>query len=194
MITKYKCSRSLWEEALEFAAVAHDKMYRKGTLKPYIVHPIEVSFIVAQMTDDQEIIAAAALHDVVEDTLYTISDIRNRFGERVAELVDSESEDKKRNQNPADTWKERKLESIEKLCNETYDVKLIALADKLSNLRSTMSEYEKIGDKVFERFNQKEKKEHEWYHRSILNILREFREYNSWKEYEMLCNKIFQEN
>lgn len=55
----------LWEQALIFAAEAHDKSYRKGTGLPYIVHPIEVSFLVAELTGDEEVIAAAALHDVV---------------------------------------------------------------------------------------------------------------------------------
>lgn len=181
----------LWEQALSFAARAHDKAYRKGTQLPYIVHPIEVSFIVAEMTEDEEVIAAAALHDVVEDTEYTLEEIRMEFGDRVAFYVAAESENKYREMMPEESWKIRKQEFLDKLPNEPKEVKMIALADKLSNIRSTVAEYKRIGDEVWERFHQKDKKEHQWYHTSVCSILSEFSEYDSWKEYKQLCDEIF---
>lgn len=181
----------LWEQALMFAAEAHDKAYRKGTMLPYIVHPIEVSFIVAEMTEDEEVIAAAALHDVVEDTKYSIEDIRLRFGDRIAGYVEAESENKRKEMSPEASWKIRKQEFLDKLPQEPAEIKMIALADKLSNMRSTMKEYRKIGDDIWKRFNQKDKREHRWYHTSILGILKEFQECDSWKEYKELCDVIF---
>ncbi len=181
----------LWEQALIFAAEAHDKTYRKGTGLPYIVHPIEVSFLVAELTEDEEVIAAAALHDIVEDTEYTIEDIRRRFGERVACFVAAESENKRNEMSREDSWKIRKQEFLDRLPGEPPEIKMIALADKLSNLRSTMKEFGTIGDAVWERFHQKDKKEHQWYHTEILNILAEFKENPLWKEYKELCETIF---
>ena len=72
------------EEAAAFAAQAHHGTFRKGTQIPYITHPMEAAVIVSGFTDDPEMIAAALLHDVVEDTGVTEEEIRERFGSRVA--------------------------------------------------------------------------------------------------------------
>ena len=80
--------------AAAFAAKAHEGMMRKGSRIPYIYHPMEVALIVAQMTDDPEVIAAAYLHDVLEDTSVTPEKIQGEFGARVLSLVQAESEDK----------------------------------------------------------------------------------------------------
>lgn len=97
------------EEAAEFAREAHRGMFRKGTEIPYIVHPIETAVIVASFTDDEEVIAAALLHDVVEDTDVTGEELEHRFGPRVAGLVMAESEDKSR------SWQERKAATLRHL-------------------------------------------------------------------------------
>ena len=55
------------EKAMKFATRAHEGQFRKGTQRPYIVHPVEVSEIVAEMTDDEDVICAAVLHDTIED-------------------------------------------------------------------------------------------------------------------------------
>ena len=69
-------------EAIEFAAKAHEGQLRKGTKKPYIVHPIEVSEIVSAMTDDEEVICAAVLHDTIEDCRGITKDVlKLRFGD-----------------------------------------------------------------------------------------------------------------
>ena len=82
-------------------------------------------------------------------------------------------------------------EFLDKLPGEPMEIKMIALADKLSNMRSTMKEYEKIGDAVWEKFHQKDKNEHQWYHMSVLNILSDFSDNDLWKEYKELCETIF---
>ena len=102
----------LVSEAIAFAVKAHDGMRRKKSSAPYILHPMEATVIVGAMTDDQNIIAAAALHDVVEDTGITIEEIEKRFGKRVRELVESETEDKRADLPPASTWRIRKEESL----------------------------------------------------------------------------------
>ena len=91
------------DEAILFATKAHEGQFRKGTKKPYIVHPLEVKDIVMTMTEDEEIICAAVLHDTIEDCKDVSEEtIRIQFGERVAKMVAGESEDKTR------TWEERK--------------------------------------------------------------------------------------
>ena len=77
--------------AIVFATEAHEGQYRKGTQIPYILHPMEAAAIVGTMTTDEEIIAGAVLHDVVEDTDTTIDDVQEMFGDRVAYLVHCES-------------------------------------------------------------------------------------------------------
>ena len=86
-----------YSKALEFAKEAHKGTVRKTSDTPYITHPIEVAESVAQMSSDEDVIIAALLHDVVEDTAYTLEDISKMFGDKVAALVAEESEDKRRN-------------------------------------------------------------------------------------------------
>ena len=109
----------LVSEAIVFAVKAHDGMRRKKSDLPYILHPMEAATIVGTMTDDQNLIAAAALHDVVEDADITIEEIEDKFGRRVRELVESETEDKRADLPPADTWRIRKEESLAVLKNTT---------------------------------------------------------------------------
>ena len=85
------------DEAIIFAFVAHKGMVRKGNDQPYILHPIEVMTLVSLMSDDEEVLSGAILHDTVEDTNTSIETIRKRFGERVASLVSYETEDKRGN-------------------------------------------------------------------------------------------------
>lgn len=81
--------------AIEFATKAHAGQFRKGTKRPYIVHPIEVGDIVSSMTQDEEIISAAILHDTIEDCEGITEEVlRQEFGERVSRFVAGESEDK----------------------------------------------------------------------------------------------------
>ena len=178
-------------DALIFAIKAHAGMVRKGTNIPYIVHPMEAASIVASMTDDREIIAAAALHDVVEDTEYTIDDIKDEFGDRIAKIVASESEDKRPELPEAETWKIRKEETLAHLKNPSNEIKMVTLGDKLSNIRAIYRDYLKLGDKLWERFNQKDKNEHAWYYSSIADLLSDLKEYPAWVEYKELVDKVF---
>ena len=83
---------SLLDKAICFAVRAHQNTERRGKGFPYIVHPLEAVSIVATITPDQELLAAAALHDVVEDTSITLDELRREFGDRVACLVEKESD------------------------------------------------------------------------------------------------------
>ena len=93
--------------AIAFATKAHEGQFRKGTKRPYIVHPLEVGEIVATLTFDEEIISAALLHDTIEDCQgITREVLAQEFSERVAALVAQESEDKSK------TWLERNRQGL----------------------------------------------------------------------------------
>lgn len=182
---------NLLDRAIPFAVNAHRGQLRKGTDIPYILHPLEAAAIVATMSTSDEILAAAVLHDVVEDTDTTVEQVRELFGERVAKLVASESENKRENLSAQSTWKLRKQETLEHLKTASTDVKMIALGDKLSNLRAIHRDYNAIGDALWQRFNQKDKNEHRWYYQGIADCLTELTGFQAYKEYCELIRKTF---
>lgn len=181
----------LLDKAICFATAAHAGQLRKGSNTPYILHPLEAATIVSTMTSDEEVIAAAILHDVVEDTDTTIDDIRELFGQRLAALVASESENKRENLPAASTWKIRKQETLDELRSANADVKMITLGDKLSNIRAIHRDQEILGDELWQRFNQKDKAEHYCYYRSIADCLTELKEHPAYTEYLALVNETF---
>lgn len=186
-------NKDMLNEAVEFAARAHRGQCRKGSDTPYITHPMEVVSICMSITDDIEVLSAAVLHDVVEDTEATIDDIRERFGERVAGLVAGESENKREDLPPAETWKIRKTETIEHLKN-TADpgIPIVCLGDKLSNIRLIQRDIDAIGDRLWDRFNQKDPEEYAWYYRAIGEVLKEtLGDTAAWKEYDRRVRAVF---
>ena len=187
-------SISLMDRAIVFATRAHSGTYRKGTSIPYIVHPIEAAAIVSTITDEPDMIAAALLHDVVEDTDATVDEIRFFFNDRIADLVEAESEDKRKDLPPQETWMVRKMETLEFLRNKAdRDAKILALADKLSNMRAIHRDQNTIGDQLWERFNEKDKKKHGWMYRQVAEALSELSETFAWQEYDELVRKTFEE-
>ena len=179
-------------KATIFAVNAHDGMKRKTNKNPYILHPMEAAAIAGTMSESQELIAAALLHDVVEDAGITAEQIETEFGKRVAELVSSETENK-RSDLPADaTWELRKQEAVILLKSTSdIDVKKLYLSDKLSNMRSFYREWKLLGDEMWQRFNQKDKGKQEWYYRSIAEATSELSDFDAWQEYNFLVEKIF---
>ena len=184
----------LVSEAINYAVKAHDGMRRKKSDLPYIIHPLEAAVIVGSMTSDQEIIAAAVLHDVVEDTSYSIEEIEERFGKRVSDLVKSETENKRENIPAKDSWRIRKEESLEDLKNSTdIGVLMIWLGDKLSNMRSLYRDLKIEGDAVWNRFNQKDPKAHAWYYKSIVELTKRLSDTSAWLEFKTLVELVFDE-
>lgn len=182
---------TLLNQAIVFATEAHKGQFRKGTQAPYILHPLEAAAIVSTMTEDEEILAAAVLHDVVEDTGTTIEEIREIFGKNVAEYVSAESENKRENLSAESTWKIRKRETLEHLKTAPKEIKMITLGDKLSNIRAIYRDYNTIGDELWNRFNQKDKNEHLWYYQGIADCLSELDEHFAYREYCDLISKTF---
>lgn len=175
------------DAAIEFAAKAHEGQFRKGTKRPYIVHPIEVADIVATMTQDEEIICAAVLHDTIEDCKGVTEEIlRTKFGDRVAAMVSEESEDK------SQSWEVRKGATIRHLKEAPTEVKMIGLADKLSNMRDIDRDYPAWGEDLWKRFRMNSKAAMGWYYKGIRDALRDdFSGIPAYEEYCVLVEKNF---
>ena len=194
----------LLDRAIIFAVKAHAGTERRGKGYPYIVHPLEAVEIVATMTKDQELLAAAALHDTVEDTDVTVEQIRAEFGDRVAELVAAETDqipDQVGNDHtvmagfdrPSEeaTWHARKQAAIDRLAKASRDAKIVALGDKLSNMRAIARDYAVQGDALWDLFHAKDPKDHEWHYRGLADSLRELEDTFAFKEFEKLINEVF---
>ena len=173
------------EKAVKFAIKAHEGQFRKGSTIPYITHPLEVCTIVSLITDNEEVRVASLLHDTVEDTSVTITEIEKEFGKKVAALVGSESEDKSK------TWIERKMHTLKTLKNESIEVKIIALGDKLSNIRNSARDYLSLGNDFLLRFNEKDKVKQAMYYYGILDALKDLEDKEFYREYEKLCDFVF---
>lgn len=175
------------DEAIEFATKAHEGQFRKGTKRPYIVHPIEVADIVATMTQDEEIICAAVLHDTIEDCKGVTEEIlSSEFGDRVAGMVLQESEDKSK------SWEERKGATIQHLKEAPLEVKMIGLADKLSNMRDIDRDYPVFGEELWKRFRMNSKAAMGWYYKGIRDVLKgDFLGIPAYEEYCLLVEKNF---
>ena len=181
----------LLDRAIVFAVKAHAGTERRGKGFPYIIHPMEAMEIVATMTADQELLAAAALHDTVEDTEVTVEDIRAAFGDRIASLVAQESDVRIEGQSDEESWHERKQAAIDRLARASHDAKIVALGDKLSNMRAIARDYAELGDTLWNRFHAKDPKDHEWHYRGLADALRELDGTFAYQEFERLINQVF---
>ena len=179
------------DRAIIFAVKAHSGTERRGKGYPYIVHPMEAVEIVATMTRDQELLAAAALHDTVEDTDVTVEQIREEFGDRVAELVASESDEMPAGVSEEDSWHARKQAAIDRLAGASRDAKMVALGDKLSNMRAIARDYAVQGDALWNLFHAKDPKDHEWHYRGLAESLKELDGTFAYQEFVKLINQVF---
>ena len=182
---------SLLDRAIIFAVRAHAGTERRGKGFPYIVHPMEAVEIVATMTKDQELLAAAVLHDTVEDTDTTVEQIREEFGDRIASLVASESDTIPEGVSEEDSWHARKQAAIDRLARASHDAKIVALGDKLSNMRAIARDYAQQGDALWNLFHAKDPKDHEWHYRGLADALSELRGTFAYREFDDLINQVF---
>ena len=182
---------TLLDRAIVFAVRAHAGTERRGKGFPYIVHPMEAMEIVATMTCDQELLAAAALHDTVEDTDVTIEQIRTEFGDRIASLVASESDTVLDGLSVEESWHARKQAAIDRLAHASRDAKIVALGDKLSNMRAIARDYAQQGDALWDLFHAKDPKDHEWHYCGLADALSELRGTFAYNEFETLINQVF---
>lgn len=162
------------DKAIKFATEAHSGAFRTGTTIPYIVHPLEALSIAATLTDDEDILAATVLHDVLEDTSTSFAKLAMEFGPRIATLVASESEKEYAELPPVEGWERRKKEAVERIRAAECDVKIVAFSDKLANLRAIHRDYSEIWEELWERFDQKDPLRQLWYYGSFKDLLDEY--------------------
>lgn len=184
----YETGNDLLDRALLFATKCHEGQVRKGTSRPYIVHPIETMEILSEMKADLSLLIAGLLHDTLEDTSATEEEIVKYFGMEVGFLVASHSEDKSK------SWEERKKTAIQKAREGSMRLKMLVMADKVSNLRSLYRDKKQVGENIWERFNAPKEKQ-AWYYNEMKEALREMEHFSETKgiylEMTELCRLVF---
>ena len=181
---------ALVDKAINYAVLHHKNVFRKGKNVPYILHPLEAMSIVASITDDHELMASAALHDLIEDTDVTYDDIKLEFGKRIADIVAAESINLLPNYDKL-SWVEAKQLAIDKLKEAPIDVKIIALSDKLSNMRAINNDYRLNGEEFWNRFKIKDKNIHKWRYNALLECFEELKDTRAYKEFKHLVFETF---
>jgi (p)ppGpp synthase/HD superfamily hydrolase len=160
-----------FNEAFLYAAEKHATQKRKKTDVPYISHLMSVAALVLEAGGGEDEAVAALLHDVVEDCggHPVLEEIRSRFGDRVADIVDGCTD---AYATPKPPWKARKLEYLDHLRQAAEDVRLVSTADKLHNVRTILADLRNDGDSVWERFSGR-REGTLWYYRAVLDVLSE---------------------
>jgi len=156
---------SRFDEALALATRLHATQLRKGTSIPYVAHLLSVAALVLEAGGDEDQAIAALLHDAVEDQggAATLAEIRRRFGDRVAAIVDGCSDT---DQVPKPPWRRRKEVYLEHLAEAGPDVLLVSLADKIHNARAVLADLRVLGDGLWPRFSGGKDGEL-WYYRRL---------------------------
>lgn len=157
-----------FERALAYAARLHRDQCRKGADIPYISHLLAVTSIVLEQGADEDESIAALFHDAIEDVGGDVSgEIRERFGERVLEIVRGCSDC---DQFPKPPWQERKLAFLASLATADRSVLLVATADKLHNARTLLDDYRCHGEDLWLRFRGG-REGTLWYYRAFVDAL-----------------------
>lgn len=175
------------EHAIYVATKYHHGQKRKSEDLDYIYHPICVGVKLLENGFKKEIVAAAFLHDTVEDTMYTLEDIEKEFGKEVALYVKEVTEKSKEN-----SWEERKISSIQKTKTLSYGAKCIIASDKINNLLDIKKQINLKGRKLaFSAFKRGEEKQ-KWYYTEMYKACISGVEYNKlFSEFKTLMDEIF---
>ncbi len=152
-------------DAISYATIKHDGQKRKMDHAPYISHPYRVAMLLMQQNYPEHVVIAGLLHDVVEDTDSTLTEIEERFGVDVARLVSYASEPDK-----SLSWQERKQHTIEAIKTAPLEAKLVVCADKIDNLSSILENEQQIGSTIWDSF-KRGKQDQQWYYSTIYESL-----------------------
>ena len=156
------------DEAMVLTMTSFRGIFRKGSTIPYLTHLLAVAALVGEGGGDEDQIIAALLHDWLEDIPGAqASELEDKFGVRVRRMVEALSDTVVQ---PKPPWRARKEAYITHLYNAPADVKLICVADKLHNCRSTVIDLRQSGVQIFERFNAKQSGTL-WYYQALIPAL-----------------------
>jgi (p)ppGpp synthase/HD superfamily hydrolase len=177
-----------FEEALIFANQLHTDQIRKGSNVPYISHLLSTAALVLQDGGDEDEAIAALLHDAVEDQggEETLALIREKFGEKIAKIVDECSDT---NVTPKPPWKERKEEHIVRLQSASSSTHRVMLADKLHNARALLRRLRDQGDAAWEVFRGG-KEGMLWYYRTAHEVLGKTNQGYLWQEFGRAIEEV----
>jgi (p)ppGpp synthase/HD superfamily hydrolase len=156
-------------EAMAYAAEKHATQTRKGSDIPYLGHLLSVAGFVIEADGTETEAIAALLHDAAEDQggEATLAEIREKFGDEVAEIVGECSDTF---ETPKPPWRERKENYVNHLPEASDSALLVSLADKLHNARAILRDYREVGDRLWQRFSVQDPQLHLWYYRSLLDV------------------------
>jgi (p)ppGpp synthase/HD superfamily hydrolase len=173
----------LYEKAVSIALAAHTGQVRKTDQTPYIIHPLTVAHLVSLYTKDEEVIAAAVLHDVLEDSPMTTEQLRIEVGDRVVAIVEAVTEDKTL------PWEERKAAYVKQVCAAGEPVWLVSVADKVHNAITLHRELIQKGPEVWNSFNRG-REEKLWFENLLLDQIKTKWSHPLVVEYESLIRAI----
>jgi len=173
---------SLVEKASRIAVNAHKEQMRKSDDSPYVVHPFMCAVTLAQHNFRDEAIAAALVHDVLEDTDFGEERLVEELGEVVVSIVRGVSENK------ALVWEDRKEKYAKTIKQASEETKAVSIADKIHNLQSMISEHERLGNGLWEVFTRG-KDEQLWFNGLMIEAFSEW-EHPLVEEYLELTKKF----
>ena len=179
----FQKSHSLVETAALIAVCMHAGQTRKDDGSPYIIHPCMVALELASHGCSDTVIAAGYTHDILEDTDMTKEELAEFLGEEVVQIVTSLTEDKTL------AWEDRKKQYIETIRRSSDSSKFVSIADKIHNLQSMLSAYEKEGEHAWTYFNRG-KKEQAWFHKSMLSMFEDSWSHPLVSEYAELVKRL----
>jgi (p)ppGpp synthase/HD superfamily hydrolase len=158
-------------EAVSYAAALHGNQERKFAGGPYLAHLLAVAATVMEHGGNEDEAIAALLHDAVEDQggLATLAEIRRRFGDTVARIVDGCTDTA---ESPKPPWRPRKEAYLARLQQASPSVRLVSAADKLHNIRSILREYRRHGESIWGLFRGG-REGTLWYYRSVVDSLKQ---------------------
>lgn len=174
---------SLLEKAARIAAVAHKDQLRKEGPYPYIEHPVLIALELEKHGFGDEVVAAALVHDVLEDTDYPEADMRAALGEEVMAIVDSVTND------DSLSWEGKKKKYIETVRAGSVGAKAVATADKIANARSLLTAYATQGSEIWKHFNAGREKKL-WFENAMLAMLQETWQHPLVDEYAALVAQM----
>lgn len=171
------------ERAVRIASVAHRSQVRKDGDMPYISHPVMVAIKLLKSGFDDDVVAAALVHDVLEDTEYPAIKLKEELGDNVFNMVKALTHD------DSLSWEEKKVKYVESIRVSDDNVKAISIADKIHNAESLLVAYDERDKDVWKMFNRGRDKKI-WFEREMLKVFKETWKHPLIDEYEKLIEEI----
>jgi len=181
------------QKAIIKAAVLHYFQKRKGDGSPYIIHPYSVTFILANYTDNEDVIISGLLHDVLEDVPnYSEIQFKKDFGNKIYKIVKEVSGEEEDatfgREEQKSTWRARKGKYLKRLKSASLEAMMVCAADKIHNITSLMEAYRKEGNEVEKKFNASLDRKL-WFYGEVLEVLRERLDNEIVKELKQVYSK-----